>query len=169
VIEPGWYPDPDNSLRERFWTGSGWAAQVRTAPGVLINPNHVATAAQMPVAYSERSHGQTSNNGALTPPPARIPTKPTKAFSDRVIGWAVPLGIGLILVAISYFGGGSGTVPPSNVLETGWQSGNSDVGGNDNDWQMGVDGTGYSVTCQDGSTSLSGGRQGACSHHGGVR
>lgn len=36
-------------------------------------------------------------------------------------------------------------------------------------WQMGVDGDGYRVTCKDGTTSLSGGKQGACSHHGGVR
>jgi hypothetical protein len=30
-------------------------------------------------------------------------------------------------------------------------------------------GTGYSVTCADGTVSSSGGKQGACSHHGGVR
>ena len=36
-------------------------------------------------------------------------------------------------------------------------------------WQMGVDGNGYQVTCQDGTTSMSGGIQGACSHHGGVQ
>ena len=36
-------------------------------------------------------------------------------------------------------------------------------------WQMGVDGNGYQVTCVDGATSMSGGKQGACSHHGGVR
>lgn len=35
-------------------------------------------------------------------------------------------------------------------------------------WQMGVDGNGYEVTCNDGTRSLSGGIQGACSHHGGV-
>lgn len=36
-------------------------------------------------------------------------------------------------------------------------------------WRMGVDGNGYRVTCMDGTTSLSGGKQGACSQHGGVR
>ena len=30
-------------------------------------------------------------------------------------------------------------------------------------------GSGYTVTCADGWTSHSGGRRGACSHHGGVR
>lgn len=35
-------------------------------------------------------------------------------------------------------------------------------------WRMGIDGHGYRVTCDDGTTSLSGGEQGACSHHGGV-
>lgn len=29
-------------------------------------------------------------------------------------------------------------------------------------------GTGYTVTCADGTTSSSGGRQGACSYHGGI-
>jgi hypothetical protein len=36
-------------------------------------------------------------------------------------------------------------------------------------WRMGVDGNGYQVTCQDGTISMSGGIQGACSHHGGVQ
>jgi len=36
-------------------------------------------------------------------------------------------------------------------------------------WRMGVDGNGYQVTCEDGTMSMSGGKQGACSHHGGVR
>lgn len=35
-------------------------------------------------------------------------------------------------------------------------------------WQMGVDGNGYKVTCRDGTISMSGGIQGACSQHGGV-
>lgn len=38
----------------------------------------------------------------------------------------------------------------------------------DNAWQIGTDGTGYSVQCADGVWSNSGGRQGACSSHGGV-
>jgi hypothetical protein len=36
-------------------------------------------------------------------------------------------------------------------------------------WRMGIDGDGYRVTCEDGTTSLSGGKPGACSQHGGVR
>lgn len=35
-------------------------------------------------------------------------------------------------------------------------------------WQMGIDGNGYKVTCRDGTISMSGGIQGACSQHGGV-
>lgn len=37
------------------------------------------------------------------------------------------------------------------------------------DWEIGVDGSGYRVECADGTWSMSGGRQGACSHHGGLR
>lgn len=36
------------------------------------------------------------------------------------------------------------------------------------DWAIGIDGTGYRVQCADGTWSMSGGHQGACSHHGGV-
>ena len=32
-----------------------------------------------------------------------------------------------------------------------------------------LEGNGYQVTCQDGTISMSGGIQGACSHHGGVQ
>jgi hypothetical protein len=38
----------------------------------------------------------------------------------------------------------------------------------DRDWEMGIDGDGYAVQCADGEISLSGGKQGACSGHGGI-
>jgi hypothetical protein len=47
-------------------------------------------------------------------------------------------------------------------LDGGWRMGNGE-------WGMENDGDGYRVTCQDGTVSLSGGKPGACSQHGGVR
>lgn len=64
-------------------------------------------------------------------------------------------------------------LPPVEPIVPGDSSENSyedydyeDYG--DFDWDMGVDGDGYAVRCSDGETSLSGGKQGACSGHGGV-
>jgi hypothetical protein len=62
--------------------------------------------------------------------------------------------------ACSYHGGESATTSggPTVGSSNGSYPGSNDLG----------PGNGYAVTCVDGSTSHSGGIQGACSHHGGV-
>lgn len=68
-------------------------------------------------------------------------------------------GAALVVVALGGCGAGS---PGPYGSDDGYYPADSSQSGGD-DWQMGADGTGYPVTCADGSVSWSGGRQGACS------
>lgn len=126
ITPPGWYPDPDNSLQKRYWSGTNWTDQVSTEPDG-------ADAWQERSAEPLRRVEQRTTGGANE-------AAPTSSASKWLIG---------IVVAI--------------VLIVGLQSCEN------RGWQMGVDGNGYQVTCQDGTISMSGGIQGACSHHGGVQ
>lgn len=118
----GWYPDPDNSVRQRYWDGVAWTAQLRPKAGG---------------ADSWRAAGQISPGAAVASP------QPRRSNGLRN-GWLIAGGIAIFLLFASCSAG--------TRL-----------------WQMGVDGTGYNVTCMDGTHSKSGGNQGACSQHGGVR
>jgi hypothetical protein len=55
----------------------------------------------------------------------------------------------------------------SSVAMTGWELDQHASGGTNEPWGNGG-GNGYTVICNDGWVSESGGLQGACSHHGGV-
>lgn len=126
ITPPGWYPDPDNSLQKRYWSGTAWTDQVST------DPDGADAWQQRSGAHTPRAESRIS----VEPQPGT----PASSASKWVIG---------IVVAI--------------VLIVGLQSCEN------RGWQMGVDGNGYQVTCQDGTISMSGGIQGACSHHGGVK
>ena len=173
MIQQGWYPDPDNSLQERYWTGTEWAGSSRSVRGVFVNSSPAITRAsrqQEIPAFGEQSGPRTQH---LSRRPISDETRPPRtARMARAWGWVAPIGVGLILVLFASVGGaneGNELVPSSN-LESEWQSDDPTGGWDDNDqWEMGVDGNGFSVTCQDGTTSASGGKSGACSHHGGVR
>ena len=85
----GWYPDPDNSSRQRYWTGDEWSEQTREStrrPQQPPSPSS-ATDAQILQALS------------------RIEVKLTKfnsSFESRM--WTVPLGfLGLVLLAVGLF------------------------------------------------------------------
>jgi hypothetical protein len=43
---PGWYPDPDQSGRERLWDGQSWTQHLRKAPGgsAGLSPRTIAVA-----------------------------------------------------------------------------------------------------------------------------
>jgi len=77
------------------------------------------------------------------PRPGGRGTTPVGGGAGGRVGWVIGVIVGVLIL------------------------GNSCSGSNT--WRMGVDGSGQSVTCQDGTTSLSGDKQGACSQHGGVR
>lgn len=38
MSSPGWYPDPGNSLRERYWDGHRWAVEPPAAPRRQMKP-----------------------------------------------------------------------------------------------------------------------------------
>lgn len=142
----GWYPDPENTLQQRFWDGTAWTGSTRSAANLSDTVSRLAS-----VTRSTGQHGP--NNAAEHTPVAspnyvQVPSALQTVSSKTSAGWIVFWIVLALIVFGSCSAGGSGRY---------------------NDWQMGVDGDGYRVTCEDGTTSLSGGKPGACSHHGGVR
>ncbi len=126
-FEAGWYPDPNDSLRQRYWNGADWTEQTReNLNGAQDWSNRLGG-----MVIPENAVG--GSNGTL----AAHPTTPNRTW----------VGVVIALLALFVF---------------------SSCAAN-NSWQMGVDGNGYTVYCEDGTISKSGGIQGACSHHGGVR
>lgn len=90
---------------------------------------------------------------------------------NRSTGAAVGWAIVVVVVALAGLAGNfeaNGDYSGFNGPSISGGGGN-DTSGSGGAWEMGVDGDGYRVTCKDGTTSLSGGKSGACSHHGGVR
>lgn len=142
MTAPGWYPDPDNSLRQRYWHGAGWSDSHRDMPGGADSwAENLASPMGQEFKLSS-SLQSTSNYGE--PPAGPAPAgELTSTGSKSRAGWIVAGIIG-VLIMLAACGGPGG-------------------------WRMGVDGNGYDVTCNDGTSSRSGGIQGACSHHGGVR
>lgn len=130
----GWYPDPDNSMRSRFWDGARWTDSTK--------PIENGADYWFKNVESENSPlPATSSIRAATAAPKGSATKRSK-----VPTWLVVIGIFLAIV----------------VLVRGCEA-------RQDFWRMGVDGNGYRVVCEDGTVSMSGGNQGACSQHGGVR
>lgn len=123
---PGWYPDPDNSLQEKYWDGHKWTMSVRSVPDG-------ADAWQNRVSKTNSSNSSEPSNS--------IYRTNDQSSSGKWLVWII---VGIVALA-------------------GFRSCENQG------WRMGIDGNGYKVTCQDGTTSMSGGIQGACSHHGGVQ
>jgi len=127
-FSPGWYPDPNNSLRKRYWNGSEWTPQTTEA-----SAGADAWANRLNGTEDFREIGVSSQE-----------TIATSGLAESPRFWK-----GLAIVLAVVIGFSSCAVKDS--------------------WRMGVDGNGYTVYCEDGTISKSGGIQGACSHHGGVR
>ncbi|WP_425563794.1 DUF2510 domain-containing protein [Rhodoglobus aureus] len=142
----GWYPDPDDSLKLRYCNGTSWTDQTCASANLSDRPPPQTAAQSEP--YPNHS-GSISSPSKLAPASATALDPESRAAvrilsPERRVGWA----FAWVLAAFVLFSGCSG----------GFQV-----------WQMGVDGNGHQVTCNDGTSSLSGGVQGACSGHGGVR
>ena len=118
----GWYPDPDNSLQQKYWDGSKWVESFSSNP-----------------TGADYWEGRSQEN--LQPPNRQVPQKQP---SRSKYFWPLLISIGIAALIA-------------------FQSCES------RGWQMGVDGNGYQVTCKDGTISMSGGIQGACSQHGGIQ
>ena len=127
---PGWYPDPDNSLQQRYWDGIKWTSEIQTDP----------RGAEAWLSRSEVSN--TDLSGYI-----RYVDKPTGPANGTSASTATKWLLGIVISLVIIFS-----------LQSCGNRG----------WQMGVDGNGYKVTCRDGTISMSGGIQGACSQHGGV-
>ena len=124
---PGWYPDPNDSLKQRYWNGAAWTELSReSSNGAQDWSNRLGGIVGIENAATSSSESAVAHHST-----------PNRTWVAVVIA----------LLALFVF---------------------SSCAAN-NSWQMGVDGNGYTVYCEDGTISKSGGIQGACSHHGGVR
>jgi hypothetical protein len=126
-FSPGWYPDPNDSLKQRYWNGSAWTTQTReNSNGAQDWSSRLGRHDAIEQLHSESHQSEAAIHNS----------------SNRI--WA---GVAIAVIALFAF---------------------SSCAAN-NSWRMGIDGNGYTVYCEDGTISKSGGIQGACSHHGGVR
>lgn len=144
----GWFTDPENPKRLRYKSIDGWTLRVRYYVGT---ESEYETELAPPlkrgfvvVEPSAKTEPEVSDPIAAYSSP-RSP-KPNQARGD-VDSSGKKLFIAIVLLLIGLF------------LFNSCQS---------NGWQMGVDGDGYRVQCEDGTWSNSGGKPGACSWHGGV-
>ena len=59
---PGWYPDPQDRSKERYWNGSAWTTHVRNdIPRIPLAPwveqsQHILTGGMMPDVTPPRSN-----------------------------------------------------------------------------------------------------------------
>ena len=85
----GWYPDPDNSSRQRYWTGDEWSEQTRESTEKQKTPPSPGNATDAQILQALQ----------------RIEVKLTKfnsSFESRM--WAVPMGfIALTLILLGLF------------------------------------------------------------------
>jgi hypothetical protein len=77
----GWYPDPEDSARVRYWDGATWAAQQQTVP---LDPAPTATnppsAAATPPAYAPTAYYPAAPAAPVAPQQYARP-KPTDGFA----------------------------------------------------------------------------------------
>ena len=103
--------------------------------------------------------------GIAKPYPAQMERSPK---NSSLVGWVVALLIGVLLAAFGTFGGpitqNRNDVRPSSPVNTVAPSSPTVVIPS----EVPQVPTGYRVRCADGWISNSGGKQGACSHHGGI-
>lgn len=138
----GWYPTPEDPRRERFWDGSTFTGQVRAVSGLLLPPPIVTLAEQRaPV---------------LASPPQ--PTRSTVRSMVVLVLWLAAI-VGL---TVKLFSGQTAEVPPQRPATPPSLVAPEPL-------RLPAVGGGDTVTCRDGSVSHAGGKQGACSHHGGER
>lgn len=105
---PGYYPDPVDPSRRRYWTGSDWGAQESPPKDFR---DHIS---QPPVAPGPRPR---------TSPKQPLPTNTPPGQNTKSTGWAkfIFIGIGIAVVLVSLIGLGSlsrsGTTPTLNTAD----------------------------------------------------
>jgi hypothetical protein len=84
----GWYPDPENPLRERLWDGDDWVERVRPRPP--------ATAAETPAASTDvRDRRSTTEEDAVAGP--RVVARRFFVWSGVLIAGALFIGISALV------------------------------------------------------------------------
>lgn len=101
---PGWYPNPDGTNTQRYWSGQEWTAEVRSAPAAPPPPPMFDPA--MPAAAAPGGYG---GYGAYSTAGAGGPGTVTAAGAGsrivaRIID-AIILVFGLGIVAVALFSG----------------------------------------------------------------
>lgn len=64
--QPGWYPDPEDAARERWWNGTAWSDERRTPTfGARPDPYAPAVASPYVASYGAPAYGGQTNGLAL--------------------------------------------------------------------------------------------------------
>lgn len=119
-MSAGWFQDPLNGARERYWDGSAWSDAVRnpqpTGLPVVANPPPYEPSSQSPGGQTQRPEGQSSARAVATPgaetetegsahPRSARRLNQAQTFSLAIGGLVVVAGIFLALVpgaSVSY-------------------------------------------------------------------
>ncbi|MCL2652300.1 MAG: RDD family protein [Propionibacteriaceae bacterium] len=85
--QPGWYPDPADAERQRYWAGDAWTAETRTATTPTAAP--ASAASSDPYArYAQGATGIPVYKGPATPATApAVASGPTTADGVPLAGW----------------------------------------------------------------------------------
>ena len=109
--QPGWYPDPADPARQRYWAGDSWTAETRNldaahplppAPPVDPYANYAAgaTGAPQPVGATPYYQGPV---GAVQLGPTTLDGVPLASFGWRLLAWILDgLLMGIIGMVVAY-------------------------------------------------------------------
>lgn len=98
---PGWYRDPVDPDRERWWAGRGWSDDTRTPPSEELRRPDEATADA--VATIRRPQTEPDQPGVALPPPGLAPGRgrPGGPLAIATVALLVAvLGIGVLVVVV---------------------------------------------------------------------
>jgi hypothetical protein len=100
---PGWYLDPTNAYKYRFWEGGFWTDQVSNGGTIETDPTPLAPS----VAATPPAPGTaTTQRRGTTPAPVRVTQPSPRTSLWSVLGILIAIGaiIALIFALLSYTG-----------------------------------------------------------------
>ena len=92
---PGWYPDPEQPTRKRWWSGATWTAGVQEEPAAVPTPTPAAAAEPSSDYVPMPHHPAAPEDRVVVPRP--VGTKSSRAKQANFPSW-----VGLIIGALSF-------------------------------------------------------------------